>query len=450
MSNPEKRDERSMSDILASIRKIMAQEPTLAMPPSPPRPSLNGVTGGTIELPREPELKLPAEKKPSEGASAPAPVIGPEPVSLDELLAETPRATPAAKPAPKPAGGASSSGPASPAAPEWLFPKPNAGEPAKDQPAPAPAKDIAAKSPALPVADPQPAAPAAKAEAPEPAKTTQEPATPPSALIGPPTPRLGDLGSVVPGKREDAGSQPTLTVGPPAPGAPAERPVLGPPLAGPLLGEPTRTAAASEPLPEVPGADALRRLIANVVPPSAHPSLAPAAKTPEPVPAKPADMPKPDGAAKAAPELKVEMKAAPLAEAKKPATVGPLPSPVPPPAAAPAAAPDQKPAAAAPTPAPKPVAATPAPVPAPVQAQAPKPAAPAPAAQKPETPPQPAPAATSAGPAVPKTMDETVVELLRPLLREWLEKNMPRLIEPALKAEIEALRGVLAKDGKKD
>lgn len=45
-------------------------------------------------------------------------------------------------------------------------------------------------------------------------------------------------------------------------------------------------------------------------------------------------------------------------------------------------------------------------------------------------------------------MDETVVELLRPLLREWLDTNMPRLIEPALKAEIEARRDAVAKDKK--
>ncbi len=43
-------------------------------------------------------------------------------------------------------------------------------------------------------------------------------------------------------------------------------------------------------------------------------------------------------------------------------------------------------------------------------------------------------------------MDETVVELLRPLLRDWLDKNMPRLIEPALKAEIEALRSAISKN----
>jgi cell pole-organizing protein PopZ len=47
-----------------------------------------------------------------------------------------------------------------------------------------------------------------------------------------------------------------------------------------------------------------------------------------------------------------------------------------------------------------------------------------------------------------RTMDETVVELLRPLLRDWLDKNMPRLIEPALKAELEALRAQLDKEPK--
>jgi cell pole-organizing protein PopZ len=74
---------------------------------------------------------------------------------------------------------------------------------------------------------------------------------------------------------------------------------------------------------------------------------------------------------------------------------------------------------------------------------------------------QPAPAARSAAPtptptispsagALPtvRTMDETVVELLRPLLRDWLDTNMPRLIEPALKAELEALRGAMSKDKK--
>lgn len=435
MSNPEKRDERSMSDILASIRKIMAQEPALAVPPNAPRPSLNGVSGATLDLPREPELKLPAEKKPSEGMTPPAPSSAAEPVSLDELLAETPRATPPPTAAPTvkpaPAGATPASGTPSAEAPEWLFPKPSADGPSKDKPLPVPpqARDMDAKSSALPAIDSQSASPVGKTETPEEPKAARESA-PPSPAIGPPAPRLGDLGSVVPGKLDGAGPQPTLAVGPPPPGVNGERSVLGPPLAGPLLGEPTRSPAASEPLPEVPGADALRRLIADVVPPSAHPSLAPIAKAPDPAAAKTADAAKPDGAAKPAPEIKAEAKVAPTAppEAKKPeASTAPAPASAPVPKSA-AAAPAPKPAAAAPAPTPKPTAPVPA-----QKAEAP---APAPAA-KPTT-----------SPAAAKTMDETVVELLRPLLREWLNTNMPRLIEPALKAEIEALRNAVAKEKK--
>lgn len=35
-----------------------------------------------------------------------------------------------------------------------------------------------------------------------------------------------------------------------------------------------------------------------------------------------------------------------------------------------------------------------------------------------------------------RTMEDTVAELLRPLLREWLDKNMPRIVEKALKIEM--------------
>ena len=35
-----------------------------------------------------------------------------------------------------------------------------------------------------------------------------------------------------------------------------------------------------------------------------------------------------------------------------------------------------------------------------------------------------------------RTMEETVAELLRPMLREWLESNMPRIVENALRTEM--------------
>jgi hypothetical protein len=62
--------------------------------------------------------------------------------------------------------------------------------------------------------------------------------------------------------------------------------------------------------------------------------------------------------------------------------------------------------------------------------------------------PSPAPTMQPSALTSTKSMDDTVVELLRPLLRDWLNTNMPRLIEPALKAELEALRTAAAKDKK--
>jgi cell pole-organizing protein PopZ len=35
-----------------------------------------------------------------------------------------------------------------------------------------------------------------------------------------------------------------------------------------------------------------------------------------------------------------------------------------------------------------------------------------------------------------RTLEDTVADLLRPLLREWLENNMPRIVENALRIEV--------------
>ena len=35
-----------------------------------------------------------------------------------------------------------------------------------------------------------------------------------------------------------------------------------------------------------------------------------------------------------------------------------------------------------------------------------------------------------------RTLDDTVAELLRPMLRQWLADNMPRIVEKALRIEI--------------
>jgi cell pole-organizing protein PopZ len=40
--------------------------------------------------------------------------------------------------------------------------------------------------------------------------------------------------------------------------------------------------------------------------------------------------------------------------------------------------------------------------------------------------------------AKPRTLEDTVAELLRPMLRDWLDANMPRIVEKALKVELGA------------
>ena len=38
---------------------------------------------------------------------------------------------------------------------------------------------------------------------------------------------------------------------------------------------------------------------------------------------------------------------------------------------------------------------------------------------------------------VSRTMEDTVAELLRPMLRNWLAENMPRIVERALRKELD-------------
>ena len=47
------------------------------------------------------------------------------------------------------------------------------------------------------------------------------------------------------------------------------------------------------------------------------------------------------------------------------------------------------------------------------------------------------PAAASAVPM--RTMEDTVAELLRPMLREWLDNNMPRIVEKAMRVEMASI-----------
>jgi cell pole-organizing protein PopZ len=48
-------------------------------------------------------------------------------------------------------------------------------------------------------------------------------------------------------------------------------------------------------------------------------------------------------------------------------------------------------------------------------------------------------AATSGVPSQtlqPRTLEDTVVDLLRPMLKQWLDSNMPRIVEKALRVEL--------------
>lgn len=484
-SNPGKSEERSMSDILASIRKIMSHDSSSAAPPVPSPPMAPAVAPEprppSLDMPRVPAHPAPPEPKvesrPAAGPPPASPALAPasspkpapqaavsqapapkasvppaptlkveEPVSLDEFLAmASPAKTQAAgipgvrpkplraddpvtiplprNPAPTPPGASAAGGPvrdrqSDPATEPVLGPPPAVGLP-KSQPiqAPTPTKDMASTAPR-------------------------------------PAPTLGDLGSVVPGRFDSAErlagdglpggpERHVMTAQATGPAAdPAADPAAGPavsPARGPSLPmAPSATPVRAGPAPmgEIPGADALRKLIADVVPPSAHAPLPTPPRSSDEVvteivvPRAPAleaaEIKKPtaDAAAlKDAPKIADAVKAAD-AKADAP-SVGSASVPKP-------STPAQPIAAKASVPAPamtqaKPVQAKPAPatlIPASITELAAKSADPAP-------------------PVATRTMDETVIELLRPLLREWLEKNMGRLIEPALKAELEALRSKL-------
>jgi hypothetical protein len=522
-SSPDKTDARSMSDILASIRKIMAQDPETGSP-AMVKPQATNAENGLRAGVRVPAPDAPREQanrdqvKPTAAAPAPAPApvaaaptpaakpatppdVAPaarkpaqpaanEPVSLDEFLAlavpggasTTPRAPMVAKPdsdaittpiAPaSPAARADAEGTAGAPIPStdgatdvrFLRPRPfdeskgNAIQEPAFGTAPAARPTNAPQGPSL--ASPRPAGPGApspKADAPTaPPASGQAPTNKDAEAVpgrgAPPAPKvLGDLGSVVPSRFDSQTQGAPRRLGGMADANDRFSPVSTPSPAltptAPSRAEATRTAPAPDPVaafePEIPGADALRRLIAGVLPPSA---MAPSARAPAPNPddvQTEVVLPAPAKASEPAPAVKpVE----PLPAAKSTETthatrlIGPAPATrltdTAPAAKTSEAALPAKPAD--PAPATKAAPAQPAPAPA-ASSAAPTPAA----APAPTT---PAAAAPPAG-VLPggRTMDETVVELLRPLLRDWLDANMPRLIEPALKAEIEALRGVVSK-----
>lgn len=438
MSKADKAGEPSMDEILASIRKIIAEEPVGARKAAP------------VEAPGPAASATRAEV--------------PQKVTLDDVLG-------LADGAPRTRPTAAADAKARSDVPAWLFPSPAQAEPTPDKPA-------ATREPSKPFFS----------------------APSPSAAAGPSVP--GDLGSIIPKRPADAavdlpGAVPAERrpqsgrvpewLARPAAAAPQAAPLPSQPLPPPA--EPTRVppreplvpvAAAPAGATEAAGASDNARAAtatpaaAAVVKPAPVPQSPAAAETRpsdakpgpanavEPPASKPAPAPssaeadakKPAAAAQPSVAAPAAQAAAPVAnsaaavpiapaapsgaanaaEVAKPAhTNGPA---LPPVAAAPAASPAlaQPPVA----PAIQPVVAAAVPVkavaeaPVPVQkpaalAERPKTAKPAAAADLVPTMPQ--------MPAV-RTLEDTVVDLLRPMIRRWLDDNMPRMVEKALRIEL--------------
>ena len=49
-----------------------------------------------------------------------------------------------------------------------------------------------------------------------------------------------------------------------------------------------------------------------------------------------------------------------------------------------------------------------------------------------------------------RTLDDTIIELLRPMIRQWLDDNMPRMVEKALRIEMAASLQAKSAPGKTD
>ncbi len=381
MSRPEKAPEPSMEEILASIRKIIAEEPIGSRPapmPMPPAPEAGATSSSQFHA--DDRIEPAALPFPGRGGSE-APSYSVEDAFAD-LIEDAPskidQPSPTARSeAPRNEAGVQSSGSAPTNAeddrPAWLFNRTNA--------VPAPQGGGAA---------PLPLTGGTALSALEILRQNARP-----DLAGPDSPKPD----------QPAAARPVAETRPADPRLPT-------PSATPSQGEieSPRPAPSRAALPDL---DVSRVLGAGREPGSADTARAEAPRTVEaPKPAAPAAVEpaqrKPISAldtlaqglaggsglaaAKPEPVLKVEPKVEIKPEPKR----------------------DPAPVAKA-----EPVAPV---------------AKPAPAAE-----PAPAPA-TSAGvsPQMARTLEDTVADLLRPMLRDWLDTNMPRIVEKALRVELAA------------
>ena len=435
MSRAENASEPSMEDILSSIRKIISEDPVAKVPPaapvaaaapapSPAKPSATPSAGLMATLGKTVPGHAPAG--PGTANAAPS--------SLDEVLGLADGPQPSAEQA-RPV-------------PSWMTMKPGAAPHAPASP-PAPASQRAAASAAAERPAIQPYLPPQSREALPagwPASTgaaahqaqspqVQNPATQTSPAPNPPT--KSDFGAVVPGRSEGArfdGQAQAALPGVPRfgelrpdaqidrlnsdrsnggnYGAPSMRsqPVVATPAdaAGSNRAEPSQQPPSQQSMSVEPVAETRATLPSSPATPEAVNQAAKAE------PAKPAVEPPKAEITKveiAKAVLPLETISAPLAGARS-ATAGKISTP------------DEIQAPVTPAPSPVQAAKQATPMAAPAFAPAPVPAV--------------APGSPAASGEPTRTMEDTVAELLRPMLRQWLDTNMPRVVEKALRVELAA------------
>ncbi len=448
MSKVEKSSEPSMDEILNSIRKIIADDSMGSRPPQPqsavPLPPPGNASFNT------PGLAAAAPPPPPASRSTPPATAS----AVDDVLDDFARAAPAqraAPPAPTPPR-------VDPNVPSWLTsrtPSATAVEkPAVPAPAPPP-PHLTVKPFFSPTARD---APAAAAETP----TTVAP-----AVTAPDRPGSGSLGAFVP-TRPDAQSPPPPPSLPDFVLPPERRAVnsavaeanpslngRGDQSASPQNAQAPPQAAGGQPSPSSDHLSPVDQPAATVPAQAELPRIGEAVPHTQ-VLASPAARPESNGAARIDPtaakssQPSVELPATPTTATTANGSVGARSAAASPQSSNGAAKDDMvitgppiaqhRPPA---TPVLNPSIPSPSSGPAPA-AQISARVSPAPSAQAPvaqHVAPASRPVAGSPGAPV-RTMEDTVVELLRPMLRQWLDANMPRIVEKALRVE-------LSEDGKK-
>ncbi|MEZ5851913.1 MAG: DUF2497 domain-containing protein [Hyphomicrobiaceae bacterium] len=455
MSKAEKVGEPSMEDILASIRKIIAEEPaqpsTAAAPMPPPAP------------PAAPLAKSDAAERPDRKAIADTPSKFD---SIDDVLGLADDSDDAAQPTAPPLRPGLTSGSApSRSVPSWLFPRSGSDGVARaPEPTPSAARpDALAPAPAAAEAEPV----TQIVREPRPATTatrTEETASPGD------TGKPQDLGAFVPGSHT-AQREPVAPTFDPPPMRPTFEPAardsarLAAPRPNPLPHELPQASPPSAAAPDVSDPFA---------PPAARPqdaAVAPASAE------KPARSPTsifdrlaalgvngPSARGDTQPDrLRLRDRDAPAAAPKPRDEPKPTFNDIRPAADVR----DEAPNAPVATPPADAASAIITPAPASRTADEPAPIAPAVAAA-PASEPKAQPAVTDAAPGLPatseaktvvatpraivpadvaigtvpaaqpagRTLEDTVAELLRPMLRDWLDANMPRIVEKALRVEL--------------